>query len=64
METFNWGLCIPSSCSNKDVENIAENILKRISYTEPFRFNVTVNDDVCYVAEEKKEMAVASLIVK
>ncbi|KAK6625956.1 hypothetical protein RUM43_006255 [Polyplax serrata] len=61
-ETFVWGVCVPSSCSSRDIEAALGYKLKKISKGSPLSFQMSINDEMCYVKEEK-QMTVAKLLV-
>lgn len=49
---INWGVCVPSSCSNKDVELvIRENLKNAVNGTE-IEFLVRVEENMCQTKEE------------
>lgn len=62
VETFVWGICVPSSCTEKEVETAINYHLGQISNNGPFQFDVKINREVCYV-EEKKEFSITKLLV-
>lgn len=49
--TINWALCIPSTCSNYDVEMTLKEYVTRLSNDTGVTFKVQVNEDMCQVKD-------------
>ncbi|CAO1376055.1 unnamed protein product [Diamesa tonsa] len=49
--TINWALCIPSTCSNYDVEMTLKEYVTRLSNDTGVSFKVQVNEDMCQVKD-------------
>lgn len=50
--TINWGVCVPSSCSPKDVERALSDELSAFNETAGVQFNVIVDEDSCVDRED------------
>lgn len=50
---INWGVCVPSSCSNKDVELVLLEHLKTAVNGTEIDFLVRVEENMCQKKDEK-----------
>ncbi|XP_065364375.1 nose resistant to fluoxetine protein 6 [Calliphora vicina] len=50
---INWGICVPSSCSNKDVEYSVKEILKNMTASTGITFKVRVEPQMCQFRDNK-----------
>lgn len=53
LETFNWGICIPDSCSSNDVEVAINQQLQDFSVGSTITLRAEVSDELCYVKDSK-----------
>lgn len=49
---INWGVCVPSSCSNRDVELVIHENLKNAVKGTEIEFLVRVEENMCQTKEE------------
>lgn len=47
--TITHGICIPSTCSHRDVEKSVKYFLKNFTKNTGLRFEVNVNEQMCQV---------------
>lgn len=47
--TINWALCVPSSCSHKDVEASVRHYIKTFTNGTGINFDVRVEEEMCQV---------------
>ncbi|XP_061386381.1 nose resistant to fluoxetine protein 6-like, partial [Musca vetustissima] len=50
---INWGICVPSSCSHKDVEYTVKEYLNNVTESTGVSFKVRVEPQMCQVKENK-----------
>uniref|UniRef100_A0A1I8Q534 Nose resistant-to-fluoxetine protein N-terminal domain-containing protein n=1 Tax=Stomoxys calcitrans TaxID=35570 RepID=A0A1I8Q534_STOCA len=50
---INWGICVPSSCSHKDVEYSVKEFLNNLTLSTGVSFKVRVEPRMCQVKENK-----------
>lgn len=50
---INWGICVPSSCSHKDVEYSVKEFLNNMTQSTGVSFKVRVEPKMCQVKENK-----------
>ncbi|XP_075155470.1 drop dead [Haematobia irritans] len=50
---INWGICVPSSCSHKDVEYSVKEFLNNVTVSTGVSFKVRVEPKMCQVRENK-----------
>lgn len=49
---INYAVCVPSSCSNIDVENSINEYLKEFVSDLPIEYQLRVEDQMCHVKKE------------
>jgi hypothetical protein len=49
--TINWGICVPSSCSAKDVENGLREALQPLSSIPEFKLALQVDEAMMYTKQ-------------
>jgi len=49
--TINWGICVPASCTAKDVENGLKEVLQPLSSVPEFSLALQVDDEMMYTNE-------------
>lgn len=50
-QTLNWALCVPSTCSNKDVSLALNDYLKNLTSNTGIGYEVRVEQKMCQVKE-------------
>uniref|UniRef100_A0A1A9W8H9 Nose resistant-to-fluoxetine protein N-terminal domain-containing protein n=1 Tax=Glossina brevipalpis TaxID=37001 RepID=A0A1A9W8H9_9MUSC len=50
---INWGICVPSSCTHKDVEYAVKEFLNNMTVSTGITFNVRVEPQMCTYKETK-----------
>ncbi|XP_069696138.1 nose resistant to fluoxetine protein 6-like [Periplaneta americana] len=50
--TFQWGLCMPASCSSADLQQTLAEALSDYNHTSGLEFNVNVDPDMCYTRQQ------------
>ena len=54
---LNWGLCIPSKCTHKEVENVLSEKLKNFFNESGIKMRVQVRENMCQVEENTEKIS-------
>ncbi len=61
LSTVVWGFCVPSACSNEDLEIGLKNSLLDFTKSSGLEFEVRVREDSCYVKETNWKQNLSSV---
>ncbi|XP_046395284.1 nose resistant to fluoxetine protein 6-like [Ischnura elegans] len=62
LSSINWGFCVPSSCSAKDLEVSVNDVVDNYVSGFDLKLSVTVNPEMCYTKHSWKEQINAASI--
>jgi hypothetical protein len=49
---INWAVCIPSTCTNKDLENGIKSYFRQYSSSSDIIFDVKIDVEMCQIKQE------------